>query len=159
MKPFLFMILVLTLYSSGCQEKTVDAPPMRYSGAVVQVDAGDSSFSSPVSESYGVSPNGERTGYGARHAIEDRIDVKYEYIGRGECAIADTSPREWTDGDVYLFTIMRGPETSVVPIVFTGDTVKVYENDEFTVTINPANNDIKRTGQAASAVGAITRFR
>lgn len=143
MKLLPLMILGLTVCLSGCRKGAANSPPMRYDTAVVRVGAGNSSATSPVSRTYGVSPNGERTGYGARLSIEDRIEVKYDFIGRGEYAIADTNPREWAEGDVYLFTILSGPETSVVPVVFGGQAVKVYESDEFTVTINPANNGMQ----------------
>ena len=145
MKRHAIVILLLAAWSAGCREKAAVSPPMRYAAAVVHVDAGSGSARSPVSRNYGVNPNGERTGYGQRFSIEDRIEVKYDFIGRGEYAVADTNPREWGDGDVYLFSIMIGPETVVKPVVFQGERLSIYERDEFRVTMEPANQQVHRT--------------
>ena len=140
MRPLTIMSVVLVACATGCRKEPTISPPMRYDTAVVRVAAGQGSATSPVSRNYGVNPDGEITGYGARLSIEDRIEIKYAFIGRGECAIADTSPREWADGDVYLFSILIGPETIVEPVIFRGQTVTIYERAEFKVTIESANH-------------------
>lgn len=137
MKRLFLICLLLMIIFSGCRKEVTITPPMRYDTAVVHVAAVavKSEATAPVSKNYGLSANGERTGYGASLTIEDRIEVKYDFIGRGEYVIADTKPQEWTDGDVYIFNIIIGTETTVVPIIFKGQSVKVYESDDFTVTI------------------------
>ena len=122
---------------------------MRYDTAVVHITGGNSTATSPVSGNYGMSPSGQRTGYGAMLAVEDRIQVKYEFIGRGEYAIANTDPREWAEGDVYLFTVLMGSEASVVPVVFGGETVQVFKGGEFTVTIKSANSGLQSNPPAS----------
>ena len=145
MKLYAYTILVLIAWSAGCRKETVVTPPMRYDTAVVHVVAGQRSATSPVSGNYGVNPNGEVTGYGARLEIQDQIEVKHDFIGRGECPVSGTDSREWVEGDVYLFSILIGPETIVEPVVFRGKTLTVYERDEIKVTMEPANQQVHRT--------------
>jgi hypothetical protein len=133
-------LLVLVLAFAGCHEKSASLPPMLYPSAVISLKSDRGWATSPVSENSTVAPTGERTKYSGSLTIENQVRVRYCYVGRSDCTVANTSPQQWKQGDVYLFTIVQGATTDVVPVLFNGQSTNVFEKGLVRVEIG---NNVK----------------
>ena len=137
------LTLVFMIASIGCQENAASntpSRPMRHTSVVVQLKLpGGEGIWTQISGRHRVSQTGAGLDYGGQLNLADGIRIDCDYIGRGDYPIAGTNPPKWPDGDLYLVTIIDDDMTEVIPVLFKGQTVPVYQSEEYEITIRLAN--------------------
>jgi hypothetical protein len=134
--------LTFTTFVLGCQDAQTpqsQAPPMRHTPATVIATYGPDRATSPVSGNYQVSPEGERSNYGGGMELgQGNLQVRYQFAGQVDYAIANTVPQQFKTADVYLFTVVgEGGKAINKPVVYLGEPLTIIDQEGLTVTLEP----------------------
>jgi hypothetical protein len=128
---------------SGCSDnnpRPKGKPPMRFPAAVVTARSGLDTASAPVAENYAVSPAGQPTSYSGGLSLQQgAICVCYTYVGRAEYALPKSDPQQWSEADIYVFTISTSDGNVVNrPVMYIGEKLMMpFEDWDLTVEIRP----------------------